>query len=162
MQIIPIQITATNWQSYLDVCRQVVRRLDADCLSTETPSSFLATLSKQSPNFVLQKAYLWRLTEHAFMTFLIVELPIDVKAAFSECGYIAVTELEDNVSICSGTLTQFYNIIICLASKFRSKDQRLLANGLFLSLDRAGYRPIFSDYERATLEDGTFELCKRK
>jgi hypothetical protein len=166
MQIFPIQISSTDWQTYLTACQSVFltpsRKLDASGMSLDSPASFLATLDSGQPAENLRNAYIRRLTEHAFATFMIIDMPIDVIAALTECGYIAVKAIDLNVHIMSGTLTQYYNIITCLSIQFRPTDQRLLANSLFLCLDRAGYRPIFHEFERITQPDGTFALCRRK
>lgn len=166
MKIFPIQITSTDWQTYLMACQSVFlspsRKLDAAGITLDSPSSFLATLENGSPEENLRAAYVRRLTEHAFATFMIIDMPVSVIAALTECGYIAVKSISENAHIMSGTLTQYYNIITCLSIKFRPTDQRLLANSLYLCFDRAGYRPIFHEFERINQPDGTFALCPRK
>lgn len=145
MTLKPLLTTNVNF-NYLNA-----RKLDFQGYRTDQAAAFLGILGDGDTFCVLRsKTNL----EHVFFGFLIEDISYP---SFLSRFHIGVTQL-DNSYIVSGTLFNFYNLILFTCVESAPFEDRFLCNLIYLFLVQQGLEDIFSGYSKRKLDDGSFVI----
>lgn len=171
MKIYPIAITRVDWKSFISSVQEELgfsptRGLDAESISIDTHSAFLASLALDNkPKKNLRDCIVTNKTpEHISATFAVV-LSVSLLLELETISDLVVTNTrtKNNEYYCivTGNLKQWYNSIIKCCTDLTSNELREIFNEIYNVLVKCGYRDMFADYEPMTF-GSTFILRKKK
>lgn len=151
---IPLFTTHINWNDYLKTANSI--RVKQDTVRTSEDAAFLKTLI----NLKYQSISLFRsagLEKHLFCSYLIANLgQCDTIVKFTE-AQLDVSDLGEFL-IVSGTLDRWILFITNNSNLNVRFEIRVLANCVFMHLQRLGLEPLFSKWAKKICNDGTTTL----
>jgi hypothetical protein len=160
-EIYPLAITQVEWSIFIDTCQRVLgisptRGIDACHLDLKDPASYLACLNMENkPLDALRARGSW--FQHFSITFVMV---LDVEGVLQLANtplhfYWKHGKRRELLTVVSGNMDEWYRAIVDGTGTY---ELRLIMNLVLARLEQAGFREIFSSFQKQTLTDGTFIL----
>lgn len=169
-KILPLAMTQVEWNTYIEFCKDLLgysptRGLDDSGIKIENPVSYLATLSLDNkPLQNLRQGYITdRVFEHVSFSFI---SEMDVNDLVETISYLGLSILQSRTKknylvILTGNMKQWRSAIIIGCSLSRSFGVRVYLNKCYLFFERAGFKEVWSKYDKQTLSDTSFILKER-
>ena len=164
MKVFPIGITQGNINQLIEIVQESLgysptRGLDAAGLDIKDPAAFLSILKLDNKplDTLRQKSAIW---EHFSISFIVV-VPADVIIGLANLGNIKIFSKagkREYVAILSGTMAEWYDVILAGCSPKTDSDVRLLTSNILLCFDRVGFREIFSKFVHIIQSDSSIIL----
>lgn len=165
-QVSPLAMMQVDWTTYIKMCQDVLgysptRGLDECAIDPKSPAAYLATLDLENqPLEHLRNPEDSQGFHHVFFSF-IVELisPEDIMAI--KGGRLRVLNKRGSstyLAILSGSILDWYYQTIFGCTKKSSIGVRQVMNKCYEYLCLAGFKEVWSNYERIDLQDQTFYL----
>jgi hypothetical protein len=171
LKIWPLAITQAHFPTLIKVCQDELgysptRGLDVIGINTDSPSAYLACIGLDNkPLDQLRTGHnrhtAWK---HASVSFIAITKAKLVIQLTSICGFHVlpkgIPDSDDYLIIITGNMCQWREGIIkgCRFKDRLYKDLRVMMNYCLVYLQEAGFREIWHDCEKQSLEDGTFIL----
>lgn len=162
--IVPLAQTQVDWDRLLSLDLPITRSIDA---ANKIPGDFVSYIGvlgeMQHPGShlyaVLQQP--GSLLRHLFFSFLIFTDESDL-TYIGMNSQLGVTVCETNfVGVVSGTLETWRTAVINLCHTGSPINVREIFNAILEKFEIVGLHRIWFDFEKRSLDDGTFKLCQR-
>ena len=163
MDVYPLAVTQPEWQVLVNVCNDVLglsptRGLDLSGMAPSDPAAFLASLDlKNDPKNALRNP--GPVFRHYMISFIAVcDDYLLQQLGDTEIKVSSTKGRREWVAILSANMLEWYRTILWACRKESEYELRACMNLVVAHLERAGFREIFSSFEKHQLGDGTFVL----
>lgn len=161
--IFPLTQQEVDWESYILNRKDMtgvspIEGLDTASIDLKNGAAFLSSLEPLiSPYEAMKNKQNQR---HCFLSF-------GTNLSHEDLSTIAlrsdISIYEDHpFSILSGTLNEWREAVVSFCIKERSITVRYAFNVVLIFLERSGFRHVFHEYDKDTITDETFILCRNK
>ena len=161
--IFPLTQQEVDWEAYILHRKDMtgvspIEGLDAASIDLKNGAAFLSSMEPlESPYEAMKNKQNQR---HAFLSFG-TNLSHENLSTVSMRSDIAIYE-NHPFSILSGTLNEWREAVVTFCVKERSITVRYAFNAILIFLERSGFRHVFHEYDKVTITDETFILCRNK
>lgn len=161
--IFPLTQQEVDWGAYILYRKDMtgvspIEGLDAASVDLKNGAAFLASLEPLVSPYQAQKNK--QNQKHCFLSFG-TNLAHEHLSTIALRSDIAIYE-DHPFSILSGTLNEWREAVVSFCIKERSQIIRYAFNAILIFLERSGFRHVFHEYDKATITDETFILCRNK
>lgn len=168
--LIPIAMTRVAWGDYIKFVEKYLgysptRGLDDFNIKVTEPKAYLATLDLQNqPNKQLSNYdATWEHVHYSFMLKISRSLVLSFMLAAPRCKivYYSIPDSDDMLLLLSGSMGEWYETLILGCRDLVKSKIRIIYNHILQYFEQAGFKSIWSDFEKHTQVDNTF-ILKRK
>ena len=167
--VYPIARTQVDWNLFIKLGLQAfkvspTRGLDDYGISIESPVAYLACLNfENNPLQQLRNGFLEGPTfKHFYFSFLTIGESF-IFTQFEGEFEIFLKRIPNNfkqeyVAIMTASIQTWINVSIRFCKSFRMFENRAIINRIVNHLENMGFKELWNDYEKVTLDDKTFIL----
>ena len=164
-KVTPLSFPKVNWTGFIKQCQETLgysptRGLDSENLDVESPSSFLACLDlKSKPKEHLRSG--GPAFNHVHASFM-VDANVPILFDVINANHLRLMKIEGKrgkvLLILTGSMADWRDVCVALCHKDIDTETREVFNEIIIIIDRAGFKEIWSKFERTKERDGTFSL----